>query len=136
MPREFDENTLSHLVDGQVHLDLIKLTKAAYPNAPLAFEVRDGLRTIKEQELYFRTGKSRTMQSRHLAGGPLNVSRAIDIVVLDTNGDVTWELQSYRRVAAHFKAWAKKLNIAIVWGGDWKSIVDGPHIELDRNIYP
>ena len=29
----------------------------------------------------------------------------------------------------------KELNIPIVWGGDWKTFKDGPHFELDRNVY-
>ncbi|MCC4786670.1 M15 family metallopeptidase [Vibrio splendidus] len=23
----------------------------------------------------------------------------------------------------------------MVWGGDWKSLKDGPHIELSRRVY-
>jgi peptidoglycan LD-endopeptidase CwlK len=31
---------------------------------------------------------------------------------------------------------AEELDVAIVWGGDWKSFPDGPHFELDRKAYP
>ncbi|MEZ8138652.1 M15 family metallopeptidase, partial [Vibrio splendidus] len=30
---------------------------------------------------------------------------------------------------------ADELGIPIVWGGDWVSFKDGPHIELDRAHY-
>lgn len=28
------------------------------------------------------------------------------------------------------KGIALKMNVDIIWGGDWKSFFDGPHIEL------
>jgi peptidoglycan L-alanyl-D-glutamate endopeptidase CwlK len=31
---------------------------------------------------------------------------------------------------------AKELNVAIIWGGDWRRFKDGPHFELDRKKYP
>jgi hypothetical protein len=31
---------------------------------------------------------------------------------------------------------AEELDIPIQWGGNWKSIVDKPHYELDRVFYP
>ena len=29
-----------------------------------------------------------------------------------------------------------ELNVPIIWGGDWRSLRDGPHVELDRKRYP
>jgi peptidoglycan L-alanyl-D-glutamate endopeptidase CwlK len=40
-----------------------------------------------------------------------------------------------RKIADAFKAAGKELKIPIVWGGDWKSFVDMPHVELDRRVY-
>jgi hypothetical protein len=34
------------------------------------------------------------------------------------------------------KAAAEELGVALDWGGDWKKFKDGPHFELDRNVYP
>ncbi|CAK1691465.1 hypothetical protein VCRA2119O147_7240001 [Vibrio crassostreae] len=34
-----------------------------------------------------------------------------------------------------FKQAAKELNVPIVWGGDWVSFKDGPHVELDKRVY-
>ncbi|MFO0411980.1 MAG: M15 family metallopeptidase, partial [bacterium] len=35
-----------------------------------------------------------------------------------------------------FKAAAVRQGTAIVWGGDWSSLRDGPHFELDRKVFP
>jgi peptidoglycan L-alanyl-D-glutamate endopeptidase CwlK len=34
------------------------------------------------------------------------------------------------------KAAAVREGVPIVWGGDWKSLRDGPHFELERKAYP
>jgi peptidoglycan L-alanyl-D-glutamate endopeptidase CwlK len=39
-------------------------------------------------------------------------------------------------VADAFKKAAQELKVPIVWGGDWRTFKDGPHIELDRKSYP
>jgi hypothetical protein len=33
-------------------------------------------------------------------------------------------------MARHMKTAAKKLSIAITWGGDFKNFFDGPHFEI------
>ena len=76
-----------------------------------------------------RTGKSRTMKSRHLTG------HAIDFVALP-DGEVSWELKYYKIIADAFKKAAKAECVPIEWGGDWGSFIDGPHIQLPVSIYP
>ena len=48
----------------------------------------------------------------------------------------TLEPPLYERIAAAMKLAAKDLNVMIVWGGDWRTLKDGPHFELDRKAYP
>jgi peptidoglycan L-alanyl-D-glutamate endopeptidase CwlK len=31
---------------------------------------------------------------------------------------------------------ANELGVPIQWGGNWKKLVDKPHFELDRKVYP
>jgi peptidoglycan L-alanyl-D-glutamate endopeptidase CwlK len=69
------------------------------------------------------------MNSRHLKGN------AVDIAVF-VDGKLTWDFKYYKQVSEHIKATAKLLDIPIIWGGDWKSFIDGPHYELDRRYYP
>ena len=41
----------------------------------------------------------------------------------------------YLRVAGAMKVAAEELKVAIEWGGDWKTFVDGPHYELSWDVY-
>lgn len=79
---------------------------------------------MARQKQLVAEGKSRTLKSKHLVG------KAIDVVAY-VDGDVTWDMKHYRVVAEAFKKAAKELDIAIQWGGDWESLKDGPHFELD-----
>jgi peptidoglycan L-alanyl-D-glutamate endopeptidase CwlK len=112
-----------------VHPDLVKVIEEAIKESPLDFSVTEGLRTKERQKVLFDTGKSQTMNSRHITG------KAVDIAVI-REGEVTWDFKYYQLVAEHIKEVAKELGIDIVWGGDWQSFKDGPHFELHRSVYP
>ena len=113
---------------AQVHPDLQRVFNEAIKNSPLDFSITEGLRTIERQKELFSSGKSQTMNSRHLTG------KAVDIAVL-VDGKITWDFPKYQIVADHIKKVAKELKIDIVWGGDWQSFKDGPHFELHRSVY-
>lgn len=112
-----------------VHPDLVRVAFRALEISPLDFVVTQGLRTLDQQRSMVRSGASRTMNSRHLTG------HAIDIAAL-VDGEVRWDWPLYPRIAAAFKRASAELDVPIVWGGDWKSLRDGPHFELDRSRYP
>lgn len=115
-----------------VHEDLIEVVKLAgeYANEDgIDFIITDGCRTIEEQRAFVAAGKSRTMHSRHLGGF------AVDLVAL-VNGRVTYEKEAMKAVADCFKRAAEKRRTPIVWGGDWKTFIDTPHIELSQERYP
>jgi peptidoglycan L-alanyl-D-glutamate endopeptidase CwlK len=104
---------------------LQNVIKTAIVDSPYDFSITCGLRTVEEQKVLVATGKSRTMKSKHLTGD------AVDIAVF-VDGKLTWDLKYYKIVATHIKKVAAKLGIKIVWGGDWKSFIDGPHFELSK----
>lgn len=106
-----------------VHPALQGLMKAAIIDSPYDFGISEGLRTPETQRILFDAGKSKTLNSKHLKG------MAVDIVVL-VDGKAAWDFEYYKTVAAHIKKTATRLNMDIVWGGDWKSFLDGPHFEL------
>jgi peptidoglycan L-alanyl-D-glutamate endopeptidase CwlK len=112
-----------------VHQDLVRVTRRAAELVPGGFIVTEGLRTVARQRELMAKGASRTMRSRHLTG------YAIDFVPV-VGGRITWKWPAFEPIAQAFKAAARELNVAIVWGGDWKTFKDGPHIELDRRHYP
>jgi peptidoglycan L-alanyl-D-glutamate endopeptidase CwlK len=119
--KEFPARSLAKLKG--VNSALVLIMQTALQDSPFDFIITEGVRSLETQTILFNTGKSRTMNSRHLNG------RAVDIAVL-VDGKVTWDFKYYKEVAAHIKAVAQKLNISITWGGDWKSFLDGPHFEL------
>ena len=112
-----------------VHPDLVKVIEEAIKESPLDFSITEGLRTKERQKELFDSGKSQTMNSRHITG------KAVDIAVL-LDGKVTWDFKHYQTAADHIKKVAKELGIELVWGGDWQSFKDGPHFELNRSVYP
>ncbi len=87
------------------------------------FVVTCGLRTREEQIEMVRRGASQTMKSKHLTGD------AVDLAVLK-DGKSTWEFPEYAKLAGVVKSIAAKHGVHIAWGGDWKTLKDGPHFEL------
>lgn len=112
-----------------VHPDLVKVVKRAITITPIDFTVLEGLRTEEQQRENVRKGVSQTMKSRHLTG------HAVDVVPL-VNGDVSWDWKHYYPLAEAMKTAASQLGISIEWGGDWKTLKDGPHFQLPWAKYP
>jgi peptidoglycan L-alanyl-D-glutamate endopeptidase CwlK len=123
---QLDERSLQKL-DG-VHADLVRVVTRAAELTEVDFIVTEGRRTMKRQRELVAAGASKTLRSRHLTG------HAIDFAPL-VGGQVTWKWPPFVIIADAFKAAAKELGIAIIWGGDWTKFRDGPHIELDRRVY-
>jgi peptidoglycan L-alanyl-D-glutamate endopeptidase CwlK len=106
---------------------LVQLAKTAREISPIPFEITEGLRDRERQRYLVRTGKSRTMNSYHLRG------KAIDFVAMP-GGKVSWDLKDYKTIVEKaFKPAAKKLGLTdvITYGLYWKSIVDGPHVQIE-----
>lgn len=112
-----------------VHPDLLKVATLAAKYSTTPFRITEGLRSAKRQQELYAQGATRTLNSRHLTG------HALDFVPV-VGGQVTWKWPAFKPVADAFKRASLELQIPIVWGGDWKSFKDGPHIELDRRHYP
>lgn len=112
-----------------VHADLVKVVRRADELTEVEFIVTEGLRSMKRQRELVAAGASKTLKSRHLTG------HAIDFAPIIA-GQVTWKWPPFAIIAAAFKQAAEELGTPVVWGGDWKSFKDGPHIELDRKAFP
>lgn len=120
-----------------VHPALVLVVEGAFQRFRVAFTeaqtmrpfVIEGLRTIERQREYVRTGASTIMNSRHLTG------HAVDIGI-QSGGAARWEFPLYRKFWLDcMKPVADARGIQIIWGGDWPKLRDGPHFELDRNVY-
>ena len=112
-----------------VHPALVEVIEAAITHSPLDFMVTEGLRSRERQAALVKAGASRTLKSRHLTG------HAVDLAVM-VDGRVRWDWPLYPCLAAHIKATAQGRSVAVVWGGDWTTLRDGPHFELDRTVFP
>lgn len=112
-----------------IHPDLRKVMDLAIKKTTVDYRVTEGLRSLARQRELVKAGASKTLNSRHLTG------HAVDVVAL-VNGQVRWDWPLYPKIAAAVKEAAAELSIPIIWGGDWKSLKDGPHFELDRKRYP
>ncbi len=111
-----------------MHPDLVAVVKEAGKH--IDFTVIQGLRTLEEQKRNVLNGKSQTMKSRHLTG------HAVDLAVWQ-DGKLVWGPWSrYQELAKVVLDAAHKLKIPVTWGGDWKSLRDGPHFELPWKEYP
>jgi len=110
-----------------VHPDLVAVVEAARQQVP--FIVVEGMRTRDRQAQLVKSGASRTMDSRHLTGHAVDLAPTVD-------GEVRWDWPLFYPMAKALKDAAKARGIALVWGGDWPKFRDGPHFELNRDVYP
>jgi len=106
------------------HPLLQKLFTAVAAESNIA--ILDSQRGRVAQERAFSLGNSRA----HFGQSAHNWSPAIALDVAPY--PIDWNnLDRFRSLAAVVKAKAKALGIPIAWGGDWTSIKDFPHYELD-----
>lgn len=95
------------------------------------FGVIDGLRTLEEQKEYFRTGASKTMNSKHLTGC------AVDLMAY-VGPRASWEMPLYFKIAeAMAEAGKSSQNIistpfTLIWGGCWANILEGDPEDLHK----
>lgn len=120
-----------------VHPDLVRVVLRS-ADGPIHFVVTEGVRTRERQIVLVSEGKSRTMNSRHLAVGTPPYSHAVDLAVLLPDGTISWEHSAYRYLSLQVKAAAAELGIPIEWGGEafGPSFYDGPHFQLPWHQYP
>lgn len=112
-----------------VHPDLVKVTRRALELSPVDFGITEGLRSQERQKQMVAQGSSQTMNSRHLSG------HAVDVVAY-VGSDISWDMPLYQQIAQAFKQASAELSIPVEWGGDWKTLKDGPHFQLPFAQYP
>ena len=108
-----------------VHADLVAVVQRAIEITEQDFTVLEGLRTQERQQQLYSTGKSKTMNSRHLTG------HAVDLAPWP----ITWDWDHFYPIADAMKQAAEELDVPLEWGGDWKSFPDGPHFQLPWKDY-
>jgi peptidoglycan L-alanyl-D-glutamate endopeptidase CwlK len=109
-----------------VHPDLVLVVNKAIEITTQDFTVLEGLRTLERQQQLYNTGKSKTMNSRHLTG------HAVDLAPWP----ISWDWEYFYPIADAMKDASDEVGVPIEWGGDWKSFPDGPHFQLPHKDYP
>jgi peptidoglycan L-alanyl-D-glutamate endopeptidase CwlK len=109
-----------------VHPDLVLVVNKAIEITTQDFTVLEGLRTLERQQQLYNTGKSKTMNSRHLTG------HAVDLAPWP----ISWDWEYFYPIAEAMKDASDEVGVPIEWGGDWKSFPDGPHFQLPHKDYP
>lgn len=97
-----------------VHPDLVKVLELAITYTKQDFSITEGVRTKEQQAIYVRTGKSQTMNSKHLVQKD-GYGHAIDVVPYP----VSWELEKFYPIADAIAKAAKELKVTVRWGGAW-----------------
>jgi peptidoglycan L-alanyl-D-glutamate endopeptidase CwlK len=150
---QFRFSTRSKAILSNVHQELVIVMTTALALSPVDFVVIEGVRTPERQRKLVETGASWTMDSRHIPlahtrtekrGASASthwewLSRAVDVAALvDVSPGrkaITWDWRYYQQIAGAVKTASVLHGIPIVWGGDWE-YRDGPHFELNRQVYP
>jgi len=107
------------LINEQVAFfqDLLKL--GAFINTTgLVVVARELQRPLEMQQLYIKSGRSKTMNSMHLK------SCAIDLYFFK-DGKLTYDMVLLKPIGDYWES----LNQKNRWGGNWKSFKDVPHFE-------
>jgi len=140
-----------------VHPDMVAVVETAITLTKVDFGVTYGVRTLEEQKRLYESGRSQTMNSKHLLQDDTGYSHAVDVVAYD-GSDVVWEINVYDDICDAFKKAAEMHGVAIKWGAAWsegdirsyrgtaedamnayidlrrsegrRPFIDGPHFEL------
>lgn len=121
MPFSFSKRSLEALAGVDKHLNIVM--HRAIEITPVDFGITEGRRTLDRQRRLLAAGATETMDSKHLTGRAVDVAAYID-------GKVRWDWPLYEKIAKAVKQAAFELEIQITWGGDWRTLRDGPHFEL------
>ena len=123
---KFEITSLTKLNSVDIRLKI--LAEKVLSITPINFSIVEGLRTKERQEQLYKTGKSKTLKSKHLVG------KAIDILGCKEQYDNTKDIYI---LIGLFIAVAKQLNINIRVGALWdknstmeNNFIDAYHIEL------
>ena len=114
------------------HPDLQRLFNTVVENYDCT--IMEGVRSLETQKEYLRTGKTRTLNSKHLRASD-GYSHAVDVAPYPIDWD---DRDRFYHFAGYVLGVADILGIEIRWGGDWDSdkelhdqtFYDLPHFEL------
>jgi len=119
---------------------LVSICKRALSFGVMDFSILEGVRSYERQKQLFHDGKSKTLQSKHLANQK-GMSEAVDILPYPSrvNGINVWnDPIRFHILAGLMFAAASLEGVQLRWGGDWdgdgnsadQTFLDFAHFEL------
>jgi peptidoglycan L-alanyl-D-glutamate endopeptidase CwlK len=124
-----------------VHPDLARVVRRAAALCEQDFIVFEGVRSLARERSLIARGKSALkspFRCRHVPTKDPTyglVSHAVDLVPI-VDGRPQWLWPQIYPIARAMKAAAIAEHVAIEWGGDWRTLKDGPHYQLPWSLYP
>ena len=97
--------------------DLVAVVHRAIELTKVDFGVTYGVRTYAEQEELYNSGRSQTMNSKHLIQDD-GYSHAVDLVAY-FGSNVSWELNVYDDIADAMAEAANEVGCPLKWGAAW-----------------
>lgn len=127
--RKFSKRSLNNL-EG-VHPKLRAVVEAALQRSEVDFTVVEGLRTYERQVQLKKDGFSKTLKSYHLKQSDGH-GHAVDLYPY-YNGSVQVEpdKEKWLMINKAMMECAEELGVNLTWGGNWKTIVDQPHYQIE-----
>ena len=95
-------------------------------------QVTSGSRTVAEQDDLYALGRTKSGKViTNAKGGQSahNYGIAIDVVVLDRNGDCDWRAETYGMLWTLAKEAGLEAK-GLFWAGEWKSFKEAVHFDL------
>ncbi len=111
--------------------ELVAVARRALQLSPFDFGVACGLRSLEDQKIALKQGRTTTLKSRHLANEN-GLSEALDIAVYIKGKYEANDTGVYRKVCQAFVTAAIELGVHIELGCLWHTFIDSPHIQLKR----
>lgn len=131
LPEAFND-TSKKTVQG-IHPELLSVVARAREISKIDFEVvprTGGIRTNAMQDTLKKAGRSHAKVPRHTIGYAIDLAPVI-------NGQMSFsDGKGFQEIRRSMAQAAEELGVPIQWGGNWKKLVDMPHFELDRKVYP
>ena len=115
----FKLSSRSHNKLQGVHPDMVETVMSAIRLTKVDFGVTYGVRSIEEQKILYESGRSQTMNSKHLIQESTGYSHAVDLVAY-FGKDISWELNVYDDICDAMAEAARGVGCAIKWGAAWR----------------
>lgn len=134
----FDARSIELLAKTDNRLATVMYMAIGRTKAP--FRIVQSARTIEQQRAYFQAGNSRVnpdkydtlaelyRKAKHITGPWMPLSRAVDVCM---SGRDPYDKKALRTLAELVKQCAAEAKVAIRWGGDFTTIMDMPHFEVE-----